>query len=89
MPIHSANNGTTIEHIHKEDPQGFCHLTMYLVCQAIQANPAPAYLPIVICSALKESVIRDQCTYTASLAKSFLLSDLLRLVALHSLSLRT
>lgn len=52
------------------------------VCQAIQANPATAHLPIVICSALKESVIQDQCTYAAFLAKPFLLTDLLRLVAL-------
>lgn len=57
------------------------------VCQAIQANPATVHIPIVICSALKEWVIQEQCTYAAFLAKPFDLTDLLRLVALHSLPL--
>ena len=55
------------------------------VCQVIQANRATAHIPIVVCSALKESVIRDQCVYTAFLAKPFDLTELLHLVSTHSL----
>lgn len=37
------------------------------VCQAVQANPATAHLPIIICSALKESSMRDQCTRNSAI----------------------
>jgi CheY-like chemotaxis protein len=46
-------------------------------CRHVQADPALAHIPILVCSAGKEELITGQCQYAAFLRKPFTISQLL------------
>ena len=56
-------------------------ISVVAICHAVQNNPATAHIPIIVCSASDETLIRDQCTYAAFLPKPFDIDALLALIA--------
>ena len=49
-------------------------------CRYVQANPATADIPIIVCSAGRQDILKDHCDYAAFLAKPFDLGVLLNTV---------
>ena len=50
------------------------------LCRYVQSNPATAHIPIIVCSAGRQDILKDACDYAAFLAKPFDLSVLLSTV---------
>lgn len=58
-------------------------ISVVAICHAVQAHPTTAHIPIIVCSASDEAIIRDQCHYAAFLPKPFDIDALLALIAHH------
>ena len=52
-------------------------------CRYVHANPATAHIPIIVCSAGRQDILKEQCDYAAFLAKPFDLGVLLQTVGKH------
>jgi CheY-like chemotaxis protein len=47
------------------------------LCLHVQADPSLSHIPVVLCSAGQEDLVRGQCQYAAFLRKPFTISQLL------------
>jgi CheY-like chemotaxis protein len=79
----AGNGRTALRHLTTMQPQLIiCDLLMPAMdgitfCLHVQADPGLAHIPVVLCSAGQEDLVRGQCQYAAFLRKPFTISQLL------------